>query len=187
MNLSRKAHDSESLCIFEFDYDSGPVVRHLNQNITVAGSGLGIWLCKPGCLVAQQTKQNAIIEIFFLFFCSRCVSYADRVPQIISKDLLNFFQKCIAEFFQFFTVISGYIAEPFPDFLYKKVFNFPVWNSQAVFSAFCTSLMRQISGSKKYAPQVFNILINLIICEIDLRGLFGKGNFNVRISPDLHR
>ena len=29
-------------CIFEFDYNSGPVVRHLNQNITVAGSGLGI-------------------------------------------------------------------------------------------------------------------------------------------------
>ena len=29
-------------CIFEFDYDSVPVVRHLNQNITVAGSGLGI-------------------------------------------------------------------------------------------------------------------------------------------------
>ena len=29
-------------CIFEFDYDSCPVVRHLNQNITVAGSGLGI-------------------------------------------------------------------------------------------------------------------------------------------------
>ena len=123
-----------------------------------------------------------MIEIFFLFFCNRCVSYADRVPQIISKDLLNFFriffQKCIAEFFQFFTVIPGHIAEPFPNFLYKKVFNFPVGNSQAVFSAFCTSLMRQISGSKKYAPQIFNVFIKLIICEFQRDFFFNAFSCN---------
>ena len=123
-----------------------------------------------------------MIEIFFLFFCSCRVSYADRVPQIIPEDLLNFFriffQKCIAEFFQFFTVIPGHIAEPFPDFLYKKVFNFPVWNSQAVFSAFCTSLMRQISGSKKYAPQIFNAFIKLIICEFQRDFFFNAFSCN---------
>ena len=78
--------------------------------------------------VSHSILSQLIHIVFFLYllqcFGSCHVPYADRVPQIIPEDLLNFFriffQKCIAERFQFFAVISGHIAESFPDFLYKN-------------------------------------------------------------------
>ena len=97
-----------------------------------------------------------MIEIFLLFFGNCGVTYTDRIPEIITKYLLNFFQffiyKCIAELIKRLSVIFRHIGKPLSDFFNKKISNLPVWNHKTVFSTLRAALVCQISRCKKYTP-----------------------------------
>ena len=61
------------------------------------------------------------------------------------------------------TLVFTIEGESESDFLDKKIFYLFIGNCQTYLSIRCTPLFCQISGRKKYAPQISNVFIKLII------------------------
>lgn len=83
----------------------------------------------------------------------------------LTRFFPDFLQKCIAECFERFSIISGYITEPLSDFLYKKISYLFIWNNQTIAALFGAPLLCQIASGKKHTPEVFNFIIQLIVSE----------------------
>lgn len=110
-----------------------------------------------------------MIKIFFSLSGYRSIRDADRIPEIIAKQLFYFlrifFQKGTAECIQFRTVISCGFSEPFTDLSDKKFSCFLIGNNESVSVISAGSMLCQIACCKKNTPQVFDAVIQFAVCQ----------------------
>ncbi len=142
------------ICILHFYHNSCFRIARFNHNIAESFSRFSIGRYTPFIFIAQDSKQNSMIEIFFQRFPHKGIAYADRLLQIqIQKGfppLLLFPSKeCLAELFCHFPVFFHFLLKQCKNPFCYDISYFPVWNCKAIAAIAFSSALCQVSSHEK--------------------------------------